>query len=93
MPKITLLVETASDILNGDHDTAEVIKDAIVDTGRWSIHHNLIFKLNGKIYQTTYSVGATEYQDEGPWEGSEEVLCTEVEEYEKTVKAYRVVKD
>lgn len=55
------------------------IKNDIVDTSRWSIHHEIIFEHDGKFYRTHYSVGATEYQDESPWEYDDEVECTEVE--------------
>jgi hypothetical protein len=55
------------------------IKNDIVDTGRWSIHHEIIFAYDGKFYRTWYSEGATEMQDESPWEYDTEVECTEVE--------------
>ncbi|KAF6565357.1 hypothetical protein G9G63_09365 [Paenibacillus sp. EKM202P] len=58
-------------------DTALV--DEITDTSRWSIHHNIIFEHQGKFYQTHYSEGATEMQDESPWEYEEDVDCDEVE--------------
>lgn len=44
------------------------IEDKIVSQGRWSIHHEIIFEMDGRHYLTDYSVGATERQDEGPWE-------------------------
>lgn len=55
------------------------IKDTIVDTSRWSIQHEIIFEYEGKFYRTYYSVGATEMQDERPWEYDDTVECTEVE--------------
>ncbi|HHX69849.1 MAG TPA: hypothetical protein GX708_17610 [Gallicola sp.] len=55
------------------------IKDDIVDTSRWSIHHEIIFAYNGKFYSACYSEGATEMQCESPWEYESEVECTEVE--------------
>jgi hypothetical protein len=36
-----------------------------------------------------YSVGATEMQDESPWENEEEVECTEVELVEQTIKVWK----
>lgn len=59
-------------------DEGVVVRDTITDTSRWSVHHELIFKLDGKLWQTHYSEGATEYQDERPFEHESEVLCTEV---------------
>lgn len=62
-------------------DSVHVISDKISDTGRWSILHDLIFKdpADGKCYQVGYSVGATEMQDERPWEYEDTVTATEVE--------------
>ncbi|KAF6630589.1 hypothetical protein H6F38_14270 [Paenibacillus sp. EKM208P] len=53
--------------------------DDITDTSRWSIHHEIVFEHEGKFYQTHYSEGATEMQDESPWEYEEDVDCDEVE--------------
>lgn len=53
--------------------------DKIIDTSRWSIHHEIVFEHQGKFYQTEYSEGATEMQDESPWEYDDEVDCVEVE--------------
>ena len=64
------------------------ILDEITDTSRWSIHHRIIFGDNGKFYETHYSEGATEAQDERPWEYEDEVTCTEVELKEVKVKKW-----
>ncbi|MNH75641.1 hypothetical protein D3C73_278910 [compost metagenome] len=53
--------------------------DEITDTSRWSIHHKIVFEHDGKFYQAHYSEGATEMQDESPWEYEDEVDCVEVE--------------
>lgn len=56
------------------------VSEEIIDTTRWSVIKEIIFQdKDGKYYQTTYSQGATEYQDESPWEYENEVECTEVE--------------
>jgi hypothetical protein len=55
------------------------IVNEITDTSRWSIHHKIVFEHEGKFYQTHYSEGATEIQDERPWEYDEDVDCIEVE--------------
>lgn len=49
-------------------ESAEIISDEITDTGRWSTYHECVFKLGGKFYRTQYSEGATEMQDESPYE-------------------------
>lgn len=61
-------------------------RNEIVDTSRWSNHYELVFAHEGKFYRTYYSVGATEQQDEGPWEyDGDEIECVEVVEKEVTV--------
>ena len=42
---------------------------------------------------TTYSEGATECQDERPWEYDDEIKCTEVELKEVKVKKWIPVED
>lgn len=54
--------------LSDGQEIAEIIYDKVTDTSRWSVHHECVFKLNGKFYRTHYSEGATEMQDESPYE-------------------------
>lgn len=61
---------------------ASIISNDIVDTSRWSVIHALVFKFDDKFYSTDYRTGATEYQDESPWENESDVECTEVEPVE-----------
>jgi hypothetical protein len=51
----------------------------IIDTSRWSNIYEIIFEYEGRHYKTTYSEGATERQDESPWEYDDDVECVEVE--------------
>ncbi len=76
---------------DNEEEGIKIISDEIVDTGRWSIHHELIVKIKDKFYKTTYSIGATEYQEERPWEYDKEVEFTEVKPVEKTVIVYEPV--
>jgi len=69
------------------------IEDNIVDNSRWSIHREIIFEHEGKFYRTHYSEGATECQDERPWESEDEVECTEVTQQEIKVMAWVPVKE
>ena len=71
-----------------------VIEDSITGTSRWSIHHYRIFEHEGKFYETRYSTGATEMQDESPYENEpDEIECAEVRKVEKTVLAWELVPD
>lgn len=59
----------------------EMVQSELVDTSRWSNIHEVVYKDldSGKFYSSTYSVGATECQDESPYEyDGEEIEFTEV---------------
>jgi len=72
---------------------SNTVVDKIIDTTRWSIVHEIVFENNGKFYQTTYSEGATEMQDERPWEYEDEIECIEVELREIKIKKWMPVED
>lgn len=58
----------------------QLIEETIVDTSRWSIFKEMIFRHEGRVFRCEYSEGATENQFEAPFENSSEfVECTEVE--------------
>jgi len=88
--------EQLKELLWGEVVGLEVIENEITDTSRWSIHYYLVFQeLNsGKIYGTTYSRGATESQDEQPFEyAADEITCTELEAVEVIKTEYRPKSD
>ena len=69
------------------------VYDKIRSHGRWSVRHEWVFAHEGKFYKSFYSVGATEYQDESPYEyDGDEIECPEVMPVEKTIIVYEVVK-
>lgn len=61
------------------------VEDRILGKGRWSTHHELVFQHEGKYYRTTYTKGATEMQEERPWEYEKDVECEEVTQIPVTV--------
>lgn len=65
-----------------------IVEHKLVDNSRWSLHYEIVFEHEGKFYRATYSVGATECQDEAPWEYEDKVLCEEVKQVEKLVKVW-----
>ena len=67
------------------------VSDKIVDHARWSVEHELVFTHLDRYWRTSYSVGATESQDEQPWEYEEEVDCVEVRPVEKKVIVFEEV--
>jgi hypothetical protein len=83
----------ARDLVYRDHPDFEVIQDRIIDTSRWSVHHEIVVKHTetNKFYKTTYSKGATEYQDEQPFEDDDEVILKEVIPVETAVIVYKEI--
>ena len=84
MSELKLTAEEARDIISGDHDDFKVITDKILENSRWSILHLVTIQRisDGLFFQDSYSEGATEQQDESPWEYTEpafyEVVATPV---------------
>ena len=82
------------DLLYGDYDNdgmkkAYVIENELISNDRWSLHYRMIFKYADKYYETFYSRGATEYQDEQPYEFEDDMIeCDEVVPVEKTITVY-----
>lgn len=68
--KLDLTREQACELLDGFVSDLEIVSDEQVGHRRWSVDHLLIIKRisDGKHFSDTYSVGATESQDERPWE-------------------------
>jgi len=68
------------------------MEDSIVENDHWAILHSMVFKFEGKFYQSSYRVGATEMQDESPYEydGDQEgmVECFEVVQKEVVTKVW-----
>lgn len=67
----------------------ELISCKYEDRTRWSIEYELVFKwIDGKFYRTYYSIGATEMQDESPWEYDNYVECVEVRKEQRLVDVW-----
>jgi len=71
----------------------EIIENNIVDHARWSVIHAIVFSFEGKFYSSSYRVGATESQDESPYEwDNDEIECCEVKPVSKTITVYEEIK-
>lgn len=67
----------------------ETVEDKIIEHSRWSVRHTRIFIYDGRFYKTHYSVGATESQDESPYEyDDEEIECPEVQPKTAQITVY-----
>ena len=68
----------------------ECVLKELVDTSRWSTIHEVVYKdlETGKFYESSYRKGATESQDERPYEydGAEIELCEVVPRETITIK-------
>ena len=73
-----------------DGTKVEIKENTLVDNDRWSLYFRLTFLLkeDGNYYQAYYSIGATEMQDEEPWQDEDEVECTIVEPTEVVITQY-----
>jgi hypothetical protein len=83
--------EELKELLWDENDNLKIIKDKMIDSSRWSIHYELIFQeiATGKYYRARYSRGATECQDERPFEYEGDVIhCIEVQPKEKVIITY-----
>ena len=81
--------EDAREIIYGDESDFKIVQDEMIDHSRWSILHRLIVQRvsDGLFFESTYRVGATESQDESPWEYGDAVFV-HVLPVEKTVVVY-----
>lgn len=87
-----LLKELASLEVDEEEQGYTVVQNQMYDTSRWSIHYQLIFEKDGRFFKAFYSCGATEQQDESPFEYSgKEYDCLEVVPFIKTVTDYKPV--
>jgi len=83
--------EDLQDLASGDFDddVFDVVENELVDSSRWSVHYVMVFKYKDKFYDAAYSSGATESQDESPFEyDDDEIECHEVVQVEKMVKVW-----
>lgn len=70
-----------------------LVHEEFIDSSRWSTHHMMIFKDEDKFYSAYFSRGATEQQEEAPFEYDEdEIKCSQVHEVEVLTKEWREVK-
>lgn len=84
------LLHSSSILIDGDK--LELVEDKLEESDRWSLRYSLVFRYRDKFYVTYYRRGATEMQDERPFEYEpEEIECQEVVPVEVTKIEYRAV--
>lgn len=79
-------------VLDVPAEGVEVISDRLCDHSRWAVRHELIFRTPaqpaGEAWKVYYDVGATEQQDEQPWEHEEKIVATLVRATKKTITVW-----
>lgn len=88
--KLVLLKQDAIKILDEVSPHFTIIENEISGKSRWCNIYNLIIerKSDNKFFQAEYRRGATENQDERPWEYEKSVEFYEVFPVEKVVIVY-----
>jgi hypothetical protein len=87
-----LTKEEACNIICDFENDWETVSTSVDSNSRWSIHKSGVFKHlpTNKFYRLKWSEGATEYQDERPFEYSDPDPI-EVRPVEKTIIVYEQV--
>jgi len=92
---IKLSADDARNIIWDEHPDWKKVDNSeeVIDHSRWSVIYKAIFKnlKNNKFYSVGWSVGATEMQDELPFEYEKEVEFFEVHQVEKLIKVWENV--
>lgn len=90
MAKVTFNKSFLQSILWGENESVTMMENEITGHSRWSINYLLTFEHNGRYFQVAYSRGATEQQDEQPFEYEDDMIkCDEVEWIEVKKIVYR----
>lgn len=91
---ITFTKEVARELEWGSAPDYEVVENVLYDNSRWALHYRLTIKRksDGKFFQATYRRGATESQDERPFEYTDPIF-TEVYPVQKTITVYAQASD
>ena len=66
--------ETLKALLCGKLPGYEVLENEPIGHSRWSVQYQMVFSFEGKTYISHYSIGATEYQMEEPYEYDKEMV-------------------
>lgn len=67
----------------------EIIENRLVGRSRWALRYRLVFKFDEHFYESSYYIGATEQQDQRPYEDDLGMVeCPEVVPVQTTVTIY-----
>lgn len=94
MAKLTMTAEEARDVLYGDSTEYTVVEDKFIEATRWSLCSSLVIRreCDGTYWRTKYRTGATEYQDEQPFDYTDPVFV-EVRPVKQTITVYEEMEE
>jgi len=84
-------IEDAQDIIFDLNKNFVTIEKQIIEISRWSIRYSIVIQRlsDGKFFKSCYSEGATELQDEQPYEYEDEAIFKEVFPVEEMIIVYK----
>ena len=84
---LKLTPQEGRNIVYGDTTEFKVKHEQITQQSRWTIHYEIVVERlsDGKFFKSNYRVGATEMQDEEPYQYTEHAVFVEVKPTRKTV--------
>jgi hypothetical protein len=88
--------ETATDGQPNPYNLAVELDREQIDTRRWYSIHRLVFRApdDGQPWSVTYMQGLTEIQEGyDEWDEADSVTATRMEQYKRTVTAWREAPD
>jgi len=87
--QLNLTSEDGRSIVYEDNPEFVTVENKVINNSRWSIIHRIVIQrqADGKFFAARYSVGATESQDERPFEYNKPEF-TEVEKKEVLTVVY-----
>ena len=79
----------AREIVSGDDERFKLIQEEIDGTSRWTVDYSVIVQRisDGKYFSSCYSCGATEMQEQLPYDNDEPEF-TEVFKEEKVIEVF-----
>lgn len=81
-------------LYEGGSGDIDAIEETVTGTGRWSVNYRVIFRCrtDGTHWEAYFSKGATEQQDERPWQhDGDNIACNQVVPEKHVITVYEKV--
>ena len=90
---IVVSAETGRYLVYDDIEGVETVRKKLVGRRRWEVEYEVVYKFEGRLWRSFYSVGATEEQYTAPYEFEKEVKLQEVFAVPVTAIVYQSKKE